>query len=246
MPQYIIRLDDASEYMDTGKWMRMEALLDKYNISPIFGVIPHNEDPDMIKVYPKDENFWDRAKRWCEKGWQPALHGYSHVFCTNKGGINPVNNRSEFAGLPLKQQREKIEKGYQILLQHEIKPEIFFAPAHTFDENTLKALEQKTAIRIINDTVANNVYYKEPFFFIPQQAGRVRKLPFKIVTFCYHPNSMKKKDYMELEHFLKIYYTNFTKLACVDVNSQRKKTVFDCVLSSTYFFRVKRRNLARK
>ena len=29
MSQYILRLDDASDYMDTEKWQRMEDMLDK-------------------------------------------------------------------------------------------------------------------------------------------------------------------------------------------------------------------------
>ena len=45
---YLLRLDDASEYMDTGKWARTEKLLDKYGVKPIFGIIPHNEDPQLI------------------------------------------------------------------------------------------------------------------------------------------------------------------------------------------------------
>ena len=47
MSQYIMRLDDASEYMDVEKWQRMEDLLDKYHIKPIVGVIPDNQDSDM-------------------------------------------------------------------------------------------------------------------------------------------------------------------------------------------------------
>lgn len=46
---------------------------------------------------------------WKEKGWTPELHGYTHVFETNDGGINPVNRRSAFAGVSL--EREKKENG---------------------------------------------------------------------------------------------------------------------------------------
>lgn len=35
MSRYIMRLDDASEYMDVEKWQRMENLLDKYGIKPM-------------------------------------------------------------------------------------------------------------------------------------------------------------------------------------------------------------------
>ena len=40
MSQYILRLDDASDYMDVKKWQRMEELLDRYGIKPLVGVIP--------------------------------------------------------------------------------------------------------------------------------------------------------------------------------------------------------------
>ena len=35
MAKYIIRLDDASEYMDVERWERMKKLLDKYNLRRI-------------------------------------------------------------------------------------------------------------------------------------------------------------------------------------------------------------------
>ena len=81
------------------EWQRMENLLDKYHIKPIVGVIPDNQDPDMVGVYPKDEQFWKKIQRWKKKGWTIALHGYTHVFETREGGLNPVNDRSEFAGV---------------------------------------------------------------------------------------------------------------------------------------------------
>ena len=48
---YLIRLDDASEYMDLEKWTRISNLLDKYGIKPIFGIIPNNRDDTLISKY---------------------------------------------------------------------------------------------------------------------------------------------------------------------------------------------------
>lgn len=59
---YLMRLDDASEHMDTDKWTRMEKLLDKYGIKPIFGIIPHNEDPQLI-TYENNPTFWNWARQ---------------------------------------------------------------------------------------------------------------------------------------------------------------------------------------
>ena len=97
---YLIRLDDASEKRDIEKWDRIEVLLDKYAIKPLVGVIPHNEDESM-QDYSIDECFWKRIEAWSKKGWTIAIHGYNHKFITKDGGINPVNLRSEFAGVPL-------------------------------------------------------------------------------------------------------------------------------------------------
>jgi len=230
---YLIRLDDASEYMDINKWVQMEKLLDKYNIKPIFGIIPANQDPNLLS-YGKVDEFWKLIIRWKKKGWVPALHGYTHVFETNEGGINPVNSRSEFAGVPFERQCQKIRDGMKILREHEIIPEIFFAPAHTFDENTLRALKKESEIRVISDTIASDVYYEDGFYFIPQQSGRCRRLPFKVVTFCYHPNIMNNEDFNRLELFLEKYSGNFD-IFHYKILRERRLGIIDRVIRSLYF-----------
>lgn len=236
MSKYLLRLDDASDYMNIEKWQRIENLLDKYHIKPIVGVIPDNRDPDMLGVYTKDILFWDKVRRWQHKGWTIALHGYNHVFETNDGGINPVNNRSEFAGVSLERQKEKIKNGCIVFDEHGIEPKIFFAPAHTFDMNTLVALKDESKIRIISDTIANDVYYENEFYFIPQQSGRVRRLPFSLVTFCYHPNIMSDDDFQNLENFILKYRTFFVTTGQIFMR-KRKKSPFDILLRKLYFIR---------
>lgn len=73
MSQYIMRLDDASEYMDVEKWQRMEDLLDKYHIKPIVGVIPDNQDSDMV-------GSLSEGRTVLEKG--PTLEGKGLDHCT--------------------------------------------------------------------------------------------------------------------------------------------------------------------
>ena len=94
-------------------------------------------------------------RTWQARGWCLALHGYDHVYLSGSGGLNPVNARSEFAGLPLEAQKEKISAGLALLREQGIEPRVFFAPSHTFDENTLTALKECSRIRHISDTVAN-------------------------------------------------------------------------------------------
>ncbi len=237
---YFIRLDDASEYMNLDNWLRIKELLMHYHIKPIVGIIPENKDIEL-KKYQNVSDFWTLIKQWIEEGWIPAMHGYNHVFVSNDGGINPINQRSEFAGLSLEQQKDKIRKGYEILHEKGINPEIFFAPAHTFDRNTLRALELESNIRIISDTIANDIYFKAPFYYIPQQSGMVRRLPFRTTTFCYHPNNMKEEDFVRLEVFLK---KNKKRFNCSDIIlKKRKETVIDLILRRIYFIiRRKRKN----
>lgn len=234
MARYIMRLDDACERRDIQKWNRVEELLDQYTIKPLVGIIPHCEDPAM-EDYPVDMDFWKRVILWIDKGWAVAMHGYNHVYHTQCGGINPVNQRSEFAGEPLKVQKEKITNGVTIMRQHGIDPRIFFAPAHTFDENTMTALKECSNICIISDTIANKPYTKYEMTFVPQQSGRVRRLPFHTVTFCYHPNMMEKEDFEKLEVFLKKFHGKFR--AFPTAVSNRKTSIIDKIMNYAYMRR---------
>lgn len=234
MSKYLLRLDDASDYMDVEKWQKMENLLDKYGIKPLVGIIPDNKDASLIYNYKQDLTFWNKVLSWKNKGWELALHGCYHKYTTKEGGINPVNKRSEFAGVSLDEQRKLIRHGIDILKQYGIVTNVFFAPSHTFDKNTLIALKEESNIRIISDTIANDVYFENDFYFIPEQSGRVRNLPFKLCTFCYHPNTMSDKDFENLEIFLKKYYFKFVAVKEIELK-KRLKSLFDKLLHFMYF-----------
>lgn len=231
---YLIRLDDASEYMDMVKWTKIESLLDYYNIKPIVGIIPNNQDKGLIGDYKKDLKFWNRAKSWQSSEWTIALHGYNHVCSIINGGINPVNMRSEFAGINLEDQKKKISDGIKIFKKHELDARVFFAPAHTFDINTIEALKTESDIRIISDTIANDIYKMWEFYFIPQQSGHVRRLPFKVTTFCYHPNNMHMVDFKILEEFICKYRDKFGCLNDIKL-IERKQSKYDLLLKLLYF-----------
>ena len=109
MSKYLIRLDDACPTMDAVKWQRVEDMLDRYGVRPMVGVIPANSDPKQI-IDSEDVAFWDKVKTWENKGWAIALHGYDHCYISEDGlkGLNPLWARSEFAGVSLEKQKEKI------------------------------------------------------------------------------------------------------------------------------------------
>ncbi len=241
MMSYILRLDDAAPRMNHFKWRKMEMLLHKYDIHPLIGVIPEVQDKELI-VYEEDKNFWKKAREWQKSGFAHlAMHGYQHVYSTQCGGVNPVNLRSEFAGVSLEKQQVMLQAGYQKLQAEGIDTDTFFAPAHTFDENTIRAMKEVTPIRIISDTVANDVYVKDGITYVPQQSGSCRALPFRVTTFCYHPNEMSPVDFICLENFLKKYAQKFVEFS--SVLKERPYGKFDKMLQDIYFYR---KNAGRK
>ena len=234
---YLLRLDDAAPNWDSEKWRRMYELLKKYGVHPIIAIIPHNEDTNLLR-HPEDISFLETIRKWIEEGWTPALHGYSHKYIQKCGGINPVNNYSEFAGVNIEEQKEKIEKGCRIFEEWGIEHKIFVAPAHTFDRQTLSALRSVSDIRIISDTVASDIYYKDGFYFIPQQCGSVRKMAHlnALTTFCYHPNTMTEASFETLESFLRDHADNFSSFDQLTF-TDRKRSLYDIILSFVYFTR---------
>lgn len=243
--QYLIRLDDACPTMNRTKWQLMEDILDKYGVKPMVGVIPSNEDT-MQQVDPVDESFWEKVKSWEKKDWAIALHGYSHCYISQEGldGLNPFWKFSEFAGVPLSLQKEKIKEGIAILKSHSIVPKYFFAPGHTFDENTLAALREESNIRIISDTIATKPYIRDDFVFIPQFGGHCREMKRPgVYTFCFHPNTMNDAAFDQLDSFLKTHQNKFISFDGLDLSKVKPKSLFDRLLSFGYFTYRKLRRL---
>jgi len=206
--KYIVRFDDASPTMDRKKWQRVEDICDRYHIKPIVAVIPNNNDPQQVKD-SFDNHFWDKVRDWQNKDWHIALHGYDHVYVSKESGLVPFNSDSEFAGLSYEEQSKKIKDGWDIFRENGIKANIWVAPSHTFDENTLKALKEYTTISIVSDGIALFPFKKYGFEWIPQQVWRFRRMPFGVWTGCFHPNEMSEKEFQDLESFVKENYQNF-------------------------------------
>lgn len=186
--RYIIRIDDACPTMDREKWLLFEQMFDRLDIKPIVAVIPDNNDSKQV-LSPDTGGFWETVNRWKEKGWEIALHGYDHVYTTREKGLVPLNQKSEFAGLPLEKQEEKIRAGIEIFRNHGLTPRVWVAPSHTFDMNTLYALKKNTSINIISDGISFRPFRRYGFTWLPVQLWRVRRIPMGLYTICYHPSA---------------------------------------------------------
>ena len=101
----LIRFDDIAPNMNWQLMNKCEELFNKHNIKPLLGVIPNNEDEEILK-YEKKENFWEQVRVWQNKGWEISMHGYNHVYDTE-------TNKKDFFG------------AFQIFLAYRIIDKIF-------------------------------------------------------------------------------------------------------------------------
>lgn len=221
--------------MNMEKWEIIEKILFEHDIKPIIALVPKNKDKNLI-IQKKNCNFYKKIEEWKKRGWEIALHGYDHVYITKKGGINPVNLRSEFAGVDLEKQIEKIKLGKKQMNLLQIEPKIFVAPSHTFDENTLVALKRNSIFCISDGKFFYPFKYKD-MIFIPQQVGNFRKIIIPgIWTFCYHPNEMTKSEIEKFRKFIKNNKKYFISVNEINLENLKVRKKFSSILSNIYFF----------
>ena len=199
--QYLFRLDDASPYMNSRKWEEFFTLFDAFHAKPIVAVIPFNRDP-MLTHGPRNDLFWDSVREWQAKGYAIALHGYEHVYTTTKRGLVGVNDFSEFAGVSAELQATMLAEAYRKFEEEGVVPDIFVAPGHTFDENTLRALRSVTRIRYISDGFYRYPVERDGFRWIPQQLPHPTLKRKGVWTVCYHPETANAGEIRELQDFL--------------------------------------------
>ena len=197
--RYLLRLDDACAGMNGERWARIERVLDALAIKPIVAIVPDNRDPELDYGELIDD-FWARARAWQDKGWTIALHGYQHILNpVSKPQYLPFHDRSEFVGLSLDEQAEKIRQGLAVMTEHGIVPTLWVAPAHSFDRVTVEALVQETNIRLISDGIACDQYIEDGVHWLPQTLWSLPEQSRGLWTVCLHPSTMSDAEYLRLE-----------------------------------------------
>jgi len=202
---FLIRLDDIAENMDWGMMERASNLFDKFHVKPILGIVPNNKDPELLNYPKKNIQFWDQVRAWKQKGWEVAMHGNTHVydkFCSKTDYLS-LGGNSEFCDHPFEIQYKKLKEGLDKFNSENIKIKIFFAPNHTFDNNTILALK-KCGINEILDGYGLMPYEENGMKFVPQLFYKLHVIPFGIQTFQIHLNYFKPKDFEEFEKFIKL------------------------------------------
>ena len=204
-----IRLDDITPDMDWEKFRRLEKMLDENQIAPLLGIVPDNQD-DNLKRNPAMANFDMQIKKWEAKDWVFAMHGWKHIYTTKKGGMFPLNDFSEFAGVSKEKQREMIFDGKEKLKKMGVVTDIFMAPAHSFDKNTLVSLKEE-GFQYITDGFGSYPYQWKKMTFLPIAFQRNKDVKKKdgYTTLVFHTNTMSEREFADFEKMLKEYKNDF-------------------------------------
>ena len=197
-----VRMDDITPDMNWDNFNFFLNLFEQTGIAPLLGIVPDNRDK-LLACTAAHDDFYSTMKSLENKGFTLAMHGCHHVYTTKRGGIFPLNRQSEFAGLPYDKQRDMLKSGREKLKQNGIDTDIFMAPAHSYDKNTLRALKEVGFTRI-TDGFGKMPYIYRGLTFYPISFMMSRSLRQKngATTLVLHANTVTEAD---KERYTKIF-----------------------------------------
>ena len=246
---YFVRFDDICSTMDMEQFSKAKDLMDRYHIQPLIGVIPDNHDPEQMKN-EADPSFWEKIRNLQEQGWSVAMHGCHHVYNQeNPKTMICGKKHSEFAGNSYEKQFEMIKTGKKCLESHGISTNMFFAPAHTYDKNTLRALATN-GFKYNVDGLSRKPYKQCGIINIPCRSfGVPRKCRDKINVAINHSSEWTRDDkaygYEELRSFCENHekeITNFSAVSEIPVGNFMMQKISE----KSFYLYSKLRQLARK
>jgi len=199
MIKYFFRVDDIAPNMNWDNFNLLVSILKKHNIKPLLAVIPDNKDPKLLE-YPVIPDFLRIINELKKDGWIIGQHGWQHLAQAG-GGILKIHNSGEFGGLDLNVQGKMIRDGKDIIASKFEKPEIFVAPRHSFDHNTIEALKHNN-FKFISDGIGLYPFKKWGLIWLPQILWRPRKWFFGLITVALHPNTMNYDELANLRKFI--------------------------------------------
>lgn len=240
--KYLIRLDDAHPRMHRERWGRVQDICLKFNIKPMIAVIPDNKDKGLIHS-PVDQKFWSDLFSKKNIGWIIGLHGYQHNLRLSSKGLVPINDYSEFTNIDMTTQGKMISKGLKILRKYNLEPEVWIAPAHGFDRNTIRALVQFSSIRTISDGLSIRPFARYGMNWIPQQLWKGRDMWLGTWTLCLHPSDMSDEQIDSFERFVK---KNQQKVVSVKRIIFAKFSLIDWIVCCLFSSLLMTKRLAKK
>lgn len=215
----LVRLDDITPDMDWDRFYQLKEIFDRYGIKPLLGIVPDNQDAKLHKQDAR-EDFWDVMLGLKKNGWVLSQHGYQHIYVNHEGGLLKLNKNSEFAGLSLQEQQDKLARGKQLLKQHGVETDIFMAPSHSYDKVTIEALKQ-TGFRYVTDGYGCNTYQYRGLGFVPCTLTRYQHRK-GVDTICIHANTMTEKMIEQLSEDIQRHQSEFLRWQDVLQNIPKK------------------------
>jgi len=236
---YFIRFDDICPTMKWSIWFKIDELLVAEKIKPVLAVIPDNRNPAFF-IEGEKRDFWDYIRERQGLGWSIGLHGYRHLCVTKDPGILGLNQCSEFAGLPEEEQEARISKAIEIFKANGVKPELWVAPFHSFDEVTVKVLKRH-GITVISDGFSLYPFIDDGVIWVPQQLWGFKKMPFGVYTVLFHHNSWTEKDLLIFKRNIEHYRKFISDLKTViSQYSLRKKSLVDELFETFNYLMINR------
>jgi predicted deacetylase len=193
MRKILIRFDDICPTMDYKQFQKALDVMRQYNVKPLLGVIPDCHDDELL-IEDAHDDFWEYIKGLRDEGYTLAMHGYNHVYDIKcRGNVN-MGYKSEFAGHTYEEQLKKIKAGKNILIKRGIETDIFFAPSHSYDDNTIKALAD-CGFKYISDGLSHRPINRYGVLCIPCRSGGVPKIKRKgYYTAVFHAHEWARLD----------------------------------------------------
>lgn len=201
-------MDDITPDMNWENFDFFKNLFRETGITPLLGIVPDNRDPELSCGAGR-EDFYEVMRSLRDEGYNFAMHGYRHLYTTKSGGIFPLNNYSEFAKIPYEKQREMLMLGRDKLKKNGIDTDIFMAPAHSYDKNTIRALRE-TGFARITDGFGKAPYIDRGMIFYPIsfQLGWSLKQKDGVTTLVLHANTVTEADKERYGRIFKEYGKN--------------------------------------
>lgn len=206
--QYLLRIDDLCSGVHARRWERLRLLIEEFNIRPILAVVPENQDRTLEASTP-DPKFWHWMRTLQAAGATVAVHGYRHLCSSNGRSFPGLHAETEFAGVALDVQRDRITRGLEILRGHGLDPKLWVAPKHTFDWNTLRALRE-SGLPYLSDGLARVPFRRGGVTWIPMQFWAPVAKTEGLWTICMHPNTTLRTNFEQLRNFLRRFAHQFT------------------------------------
>lgn len=242
---YLIRFDDICPKMNWAVWRRVEETLTAAAIKPMLAVVPDNRD-ETLDVDHANADFWQEVRRWQGMGWTIGLHGYQHTYVTPEAGLIGLNRRSEFAGLSYREQAEKIRRGVEIFEHNGVRPDLWIAPAHSFDAVTLESLAEAGITTVSDGFFAYPGTDRRGTRWLPQQLWEFRPLSFGVWTVCYHCNDWDDARLQKFAAYVDAYKDNIIGAEeALQRYRDRRQGVSDFAFAKAYFAWLRLRDLAR-